>query len=99
MGTRQKFSLKKYNKDRTKCYELSKSGINFGMLENTEERISSKRIKTVVIQIQSAEDKRLTIQRLKDEAEHCIRKDVLGLCTLPTKDRKGEICKYCEVNV
>ena len=90
-----KFSKKKYEKDRAKCYEMSKSGINLGDLSNTEERISSQRIKTVIKTLGGDKD----AQTLPDVSWVCSRKNALGTCTLHIKDRKDKKCEYCEVNV
>ena len=90
-----KFNKKKYEKDRAKCYEMSKSGINLGSLSQTEERISSKRIKTVIKTLDGDKD----AQKLSDISWICGRKDALGMCTLHIKDRKDKKCEYCEVNV
>lgn len=90
-----KFSKKRYDKDRAKCYEMSKSGINLGSLSKTEERISSQRIKTVIKTLGGSTEARI----LPDAAEKCGRKDTLGMCTLHIKDRKDKKCEYCEVNV
>lgn len=95
MGERQKFSLKKYKKDRKKCYDLSRSGINLESLSHTEERISSQMIKSNIRKIYGSTE----TQRLCFEADNCIKKDALGLCTLPVKDRKESKCQYCEVNI
>lgn len=95
MGTRQKFSLKKYGKDKQKCYELSKSGINLGTLSKTEERISSQRIKSNIRKIYGSTETR----GLCFEADNCNKKDALGLCVVPFKDRKESKCQYCEVNI
>jgi len=90
-----KFSKKRYEKDRAKCYEMSKSGINLGDLSNTEERISSQRIKTVIKTLGGDKD----AQILPDVSWVCSRKNALGTCTLHIKDRKDKKCEYCEVNV
>lgn len=87
--------MKKYGKDRKRCYDMSKSGINIGSLSNTEERISSQRIKTVIKSINGNTDARM----LSDDAEKCNKKDALGLCIFHIKDRKDRKCEYCEVNV
>jgi len=91
---KQKFSLKKYEKDMTKCYEMSKSGINLGTLSQTEERISSQRINVVLKSIQGP-----STGNLCNEAEKCGKKDVLGLCVLHIKDRNMDKCKFCGTNV
>ncbi len=87
--------MKKYQKDRTKCYEMSKSGINLESLSKTEERISSQRIKTCNQTLDGVKD----AQTLSDISWKCSKKDALGMCTLHVKDRKEKKCEYCEVNV
>ena len=90
-----KFRMKTFEKDRKKCYEMSKSGINLGNLSNTEERISSQRINTAIKGIYGTVD----VRELIMETEKCNKKDILLLCKLPIKDRKDRKCQYCEVNI
>jgi len=92
---RQKFSLKQYEKDRQKCYNMSKSGINLDQLSKTEDRILSKKITTLRERLQGSAD----IQRLAEEADECGKKSTLGLCSLPIKDRSTDRCKYCDINI
>lgn len=94
MGAR-KFSVKKYQKDKEKCYELSKSGINLETLSKTEDRISTQRIKSHIKAIGGSAESQISCI----EADSCNKKDALGLCTLPFKDRKDNKCEYCEVNI
>ncbi len=90
-----KFRMKQYEKDRKKCYEMSKNGINLGSLSKTEERISSQRIKTVIKRIYGP----VEVRELFEDAEKCDRRDPLGLCLFHVKDRQYKKCEYCEVNV
>lgn len=87
--------MKTFEKDREKCYKMSKSGTNLGDLSKTEERISSRRIKTVIQCINGSVDAR----ELSTDAKRCNKRDVLELCKLRIKDRKEKKCQYCEVNV
>lgn len=89
-----KFSLKRYQKDRQKSYEMSMSGINLDQLSKTEDRITSQSIKTT-IKVMREPDK----GDLHTEAENCNKRSVLGLCTLPVKDRDTDKCKLCSENV
>ena len=91
----QKFSLKIYKKDRQKCYEMSKSGINLDQLSKTEDRILSKRVNTVHEILRGSS----LAQRLAVEASECNKKNTLGLCSLTIKDRSMCMCKYCDVNI
>lgn len=91
----QKFSLKRYNKDRKKCYEMSKNGINIDQLSKTEDRIVSKRMNTIK---QILHDSTVA-QRLAVEASECNKKNTLGLCSLVVKDRCMDMCEYCDTNI
>lgn len=92
---RQKFSLKQYGKDRQKCYNMSKSGINLDQLSKTEDRILSKKINTLHERLRGSAD----IQRLAEDADECGKKSTLGLCALSVKDRGMDRCKYCDINI
>lgn len=93
--TRQRFSLDKYEKDRKKCYEMSKSGINLGQLSKTEDRIMSKKIGSFRQRLFGPEEVRM----LMSDTDKCKKKSVLDLCTLPIKDRNMDMCRYCDVNI
>jgi len=93
--SRQKFSMKKYEKDRRRCYEMSKSGVNLDQLSKTEDRILSKRINTLHERLRGSAD----IQRLAGDADECGKKSTLGLYALPVKDRGMDMCKYCDINI
>lgn len=83
----QKFSIKRYEKDKQKCYKMSKSGINLDQLIKIEDSHLER--------LRGTAD----IEKLAEEADECGKKSALDLCILPVKDRNMDRCKYCDINI
>ena len=92
---RKRFSYGKFEKDRKKATELSKSGFRLDTLSDDLHRTAGA-IKKVVKNSYNLSDAEFA--RLRDRAQFCDKRSACEWCTLPVIKRTMPECKVCYDN-
>ena len=95
MMGRKKFSYKKFEKDRDKATELSKSGFRLDTLTDDLCRVVEAR-KRAVKNAYILSDKDFVV--LRERAQMCKAKSACGWCIFPVVNKTKPECKICDNN-
>lgn len=95
MSARKRFSYKKFEEDRNKATELSKSGFRLDTLSDDLHRTIEARKKVIKNSYDLSD---VDFARLREKAQLCIMRSACEWCVLPVIKRTMPECKICYNN-